>query len=209
MTEAAVRTARRLLALDPLQEAVHRLLMRLHAQAGRREAAIRQYEVCVGMLRRELRLEPEPETRQLYEKIQNGQRPAPATAARWIPDAGPREIEALTPPNGRHGAGGAGDGVGSRVHGEERAGGALSPLPTGLAEYHARMLRAKIECERARRLKEETAARTAFLRHAIAQNVKIVKALQTVVRDDGSERSLVAREISGDPPLSYSATGSG
>jgi len=42
-----------------------------------------------------------------------------------------------------------------------------------------------------------------------AQNVKIVKALQTVVRDDGSERSLVAREISGDPPLSYSATRSG
>ena len=68
-TDAAIQTARRLLALDPLQEAVHRMLMRLHVRSGRREAALRQYEVCVGLLRRELQLEPEPETRQLREEI--------------------------------------------------------------------------------------------------------------------------------------------
>jgi DNA-binding SARP family transcriptional activator len=68
-TDAATQTARRLLTLDPLQEAVHRVLMRLHARSGRREAALRQYEVCVGLLRRELQLGPEPETRQLYEEI--------------------------------------------------------------------------------------------------------------------------------------------
>jgi DNA-binding SARP family transcriptional activator len=68
-TDAATQTARRLLTLDPLQEAVHRVLMRLHVRAGRREAALRQYEICVGLLRRELQLGPEPETRQLYEEI--------------------------------------------------------------------------------------------------------------------------------------------
>jgi DNA-binding SARP family transcriptional activator len=67
--DAATQTARRLLTLDPLQEAVHRVLMRLHVRSGRREAALRQYEVCVGLLRRELQLGPEPETRQLYEEI--------------------------------------------------------------------------------------------------------------------------------------------
>ena len=68
-TAAAVQTARRLLSLDPLQEAVHRALMRLLALSDRREAALRQYEICVGLLRRELGLEPERETRELYEQI--------------------------------------------------------------------------------------------------------------------------------------------
>src|SRR5262245_21730737 len=52
--EASVQTALRLLALDPLQEPVHRTLMRLYAQLGRRGAALRQYQLCVGVLQREL-----------------------------------------------------------------------------------------------------------------------------------------------------------
>src|SRR5262252_7685119 len=79
-TDAATQTARRLLTLDPLQEAVHRVLMRLHVRAGRREAALRQYEICVGLLRRELQLGPEPETRQLYEEILRTRERAPASA---------------------------------------------------------------------------------------------------------------------------------
>ena len=43
-----------LLALDPLQEPVHRTLMRLYAQSGRRGAALRQYQACVAALQREL-----------------------------------------------------------------------------------------------------------------------------------------------------------
>ena len=195
-TEAAVQTARRLLVLDPLQEAVHRLLMRLHAQAGRRESAMRQYEVCVGLLRRELRLEPEPETRQLYEAIQKGQLLAPATAARRTPDAGPRQIEVVAPPNGRNGAG---NGVGSRAGEGGRA---------DWAEYYARMLRAKAECEKARRLKEEIATRNASLRRAVAQNGQFVKALKKLTGKDLSDPSLIFREIGGDSPFSYSATGS-
>ena len=66
---AAVRTARRLLAIDRLQEPVHRTLMRLHAQLGQRAAALRQYQHCVTVLQRELGVEPELETKQLYQEV--------------------------------------------------------------------------------------------------------------------------------------------
>ncbi|HET6317637.1 MAG TPA: AAA family ATPase, partial [Chloroflexota bacterium] len=68
-TEGAIQTAVRLLGLDPLQEAAHRTLMRLYAQQGRRGAALKQYQVCVGALKRELGTEPEAETRQLYREL--------------------------------------------------------------------------------------------------------------------------------------------
>jgi DNA-binding SARP family transcriptional activator len=68
-TERAIQTAIRLLALDPLQEPAHRTLMRLFARQGRRSAALKQYQVCVGVLRRELGADPEPETRRLYQDI--------------------------------------------------------------------------------------------------------------------------------------------
>jgi DNA-binding SARP family transcriptional activator len=67
--ERAIQTAVRLLALDPLQEAVHRTLMRLYARQGRRGAALKQYQACVGALRRELGTEPEEETRRLYQEL--------------------------------------------------------------------------------------------------------------------------------------------
>jgi len=72
--EEAIHAATRLLALDPLQEDVHRTLMRLHARQGRRAAALRQYQACVGFLQKELGVEPEPETKRLYLEIL--QRPA-------------------------------------------------------------------------------------------------------------------------------------
>jgi DNA-binding SARP family transcriptional activator/tetratricopeptide (TPR) repeat protein len=68
-TERAIQTAVRLLGLDPLQEAVHRTLMRLYARQWRRGAALKQYQVCVGVLQRELGTEPEPETKQLYQEL--------------------------------------------------------------------------------------------------------------------------------------------
>jgi DNA-binding SARP family transcriptional activator/tetratricopeptide (TPR) repeat protein len=67
--ETTIRTALKALALDPLQEPVHRTLMRLYAQLGRRGAALRQYQHCVTVLQREVGLEPEPETKQLYQSI--------------------------------------------------------------------------------------------------------------------------------------------
>jgi DNA-binding SARP family transcriptional activator len=67
--ERAIQTALRLLAIDPLQEAVHRTLMRLFARQGRRAAALHQYQQCVGWMRHELGVEPEEETRELYRDL--------------------------------------------------------------------------------------------------------------------------------------------
>lgn len=67
--ESALQTGLRLIALDPLQEPVHRTLMRFYAQLGRRGSALHQYQHCVGVLQRELGVEPEEETKQLYQEI--------------------------------------------------------------------------------------------------------------------------------------------
>ena len=83
--DEAVQTALRLVALDPLQEPVHRTLMRLYTQLGRRGAALRQYQVCVGALQRELHAEPDDETRALYQQILQRQpaHPSAASPRRW------------------------------------------------------------------------------------------------------------------------------
>jgi DNA-binding SARP family transcriptional activator len=65
----ALQTALRLLALDPLQEAVHRTVMRLQVSQGRRDAALRQYQACADLLERELGVEPEADTKELYSQI--------------------------------------------------------------------------------------------------------------------------------------------
>jgi len=67
--EAALRTGLKLLTLDPLQEPVHRTLMRLYAAVGRRGTALRQYQQCVNVLQRDLGIEPEAETKELYQEI--------------------------------------------------------------------------------------------------------------------------------------------
>ncbi|MFQ5617253.1 MAG: BTAD domain-containing putative transcriptional regulator, partial [Anaerolineales bacterium] len=52
--DPAIQHARRWLALDPLHEPAHRVLMRLYAQSGHRAAALRQYRECVRILESEL-----------------------------------------------------------------------------------------------------------------------------------------------------------
>jgi len=69
LDEAAIQTALRLLGLDPLQESVHQILMRLYFKNGRRGAALMQYQRCVEVLQRELGVEPEAETKQCYQEI--------------------------------------------------------------------------------------------------------------------------------------------
>ena len=69
VVEPAIHTAGRLLGIDPLQEAVHRELMRLYVQQGRRGAALRHYQICVALLQRELGVEPEAATKELYHEI--------------------------------------------------------------------------------------------------------------------------------------------
>lgn len=74
--EHAFATARRLLALDPMQEAAHRALMRLHAERGERALALKQYQACRELLRDELGVEPDGETERLHEEIRRDDRSA-------------------------------------------------------------------------------------------------------------------------------------
>ena len=68
--DSAVETASRLLALDPTQEVVHRTLMRLQLEQGRADAALRRYQECADILKREFGRQPSPETERVHEEIQ-------------------------------------------------------------------------------------------------------------------------------------------
>jgi DNA-binding SARP family transcriptional activator len=67
--EQGIACGHRLLTLDSLQEDVHRELMRCYVASGQRPKALAHYELCREALRRELGIEPMPETRQLYQRI--------------------------------------------------------------------------------------------------------------------------------------------
>jgi predicted ATPase/DNA-binding SARP family transcriptional activator len=71
--EEAIPFARRLITLDPINEAAHRQLMEVYIQAGQHSAALKQYQTCEQILRKELGLDPQPETRALYKKIRKGE----------------------------------------------------------------------------------------------------------------------------------------
>jgi tetratricopeptide (TPR) repeat protein len=87
-TASALAYARRWLELDPLNEAAHREVMRLHALAGDRSAAIRQYHECVQLLDRELGVAPLEETVALYDSIRKGKIPREERVV--VPDAATR-----------------------------------------------------------------------------------------------------------------------
>lgn len=66
---AALSYAQRLLRHDPLREETYRLLMRLHALSGDRTGALRIYQTCAAVLKRELDVEVSPMTREVYEQV--------------------------------------------------------------------------------------------------------------------------------------------
>ncbi len=66
---SAIETMQRLIALDSLREPSHRTLMRILAQDGQRAAALKQYKACAEILRSELGVEPEAETKRLHDEI--------------------------------------------------------------------------------------------------------------------------------------------
>ena len=68
----AVRTLRRLVGLDPLNEAGHCALMHLLAQQGNHAAALRQYERCRDILAADLGIDPTRETVELFDAIFDG-----------------------------------------------------------------------------------------------------------------------------------------
>ena len=68
----AERWARRGIELDQWDEVAHRSLMLALAKTGRRSAAVAQYETCKGALARDLNVEPQPETTELFQSIRDG-----------------------------------------------------------------------------------------------------------------------------------------
>ncbi|HMN30744.1 MAG TPA: BTAD domain-containing putative transcriptional regulator, partial [Caldilineaceae bacterium] len=67
----AIAYAQRLLRHDPLHETTYGRLMRLHALAGDRASALRVYHTCATTLQRELGVEPNLQTRTVYEQLLN------------------------------------------------------------------------------------------------------------------------------------------
>jgi CheY-like chemotaxis protein len=76
--ENAVETASRLLSLDPSQEVVHRTLMRLQLEQGRPDSALRRYQECADVMRRDYARDPSPETERLHEEIRTALERTPA-----------------------------------------------------------------------------------------------------------------------------------
>jgi DNA-binding SARP family transcriptional activator/pimeloyl-ACP methyl ester carboxylesterase len=79
----AVKAAIRLLSLEPLREDMHRALMQAYAAQGRFNLALKQYEICRAALAQELGLQPDPETRALYDSLR-GRRTASTSAAESV-----------------------------------------------------------------------------------------------------------------------------
>jgi formylglycine-generating enzyme required for sulfatase activity len=71
--EQAIPYARRLITLDPLNESSHRQLMQVYIQTGQHNAALKQYQTFEKILRKELGVDPQPETRALYKQIRKGE----------------------------------------------------------------------------------------------------------------------------------------
>jgi predicted ATPase len=69
---SAITCAERYLDIDDLSEEIQRRLMELHALAGDRAAAARQYERLVAVLERELGMDPLPQTQAVYRAVQSG-----------------------------------------------------------------------------------------------------------------------------------------
>jgi DNA-binding SARP family transcriptional activator len=81
----AIAYAQRALTIDELAEDVQRRLIELHALAGQRSAALRQYERCVAVLERELGVDPTPATQAVYRAVLHGDQgtPPPVSGPAW------------------------------------------------------------------------------------------------------------------------------
>lgn len=88
--DRAIATAQSAVRIDPLQEAMHRTLMRLYMKAGDLAAALQQYDTCAKSLKRELGVDPDAETRALQGQI--SQLRSRRTAAQELPPSGRRTV---------------------------------------------------------------------------------------------------------------------
>lgn len=79
--EAAIRCARKWVALDKFHEPAQQTLTQLYLQSGQRSAAVQQYEAYQRLLQQELNQEPGPEFKQLFKQTRSDS-PTPASPSR-------------------------------------------------------------------------------------------------------------------------------
>jgi adenylate cyclase len=80
-TARALAYGRRAIAMDPLREDAHRLVIRALAATGRRAEALRQVDELTGLLRGSLGVAPDPATLTLAEKLRSSVEAPAATSA--------------------------------------------------------------------------------------------------------------------------------
>lgn len=90
----AEQVTRRQLSLQPWHEEAHRQLMLALAGAGRRNAALAQYDLCRAILAADLGVEPEARTTALYQQIRAG---LPLQAAVWVGNRSANPYRGLRP----------------------------------------------------------------------------------------------------------------
>jgi DNA-binding SARP family transcriptional activator/TolB-like protein/Flp pilus assembly protein TadD len=95
-TEEAIATAQRLLAEDPLQEHVHRRLIRAYHGQRRYDAALKQYDRLCDLLAQELGVTPEPPTVELIREVRRMRSGGASPRAPEVPLEPARHTE--TPP---------------------------------------------------------------------------------------------------------------
>lgn len=81
--DKSVGCLREVLRQEPTREAAHRRLMWLYTQMGTPEQAVRQFQLCEDVLRRELDLAPQQETISLYHDVLASRTPGQSS----MPDA--------------------------------------------------------------------------------------------------------------------------
>lgn len=94
--EDTISAATRLLSLDPLQENVHRSLMRLYVEQGRYDAALNQFEQCRKRLSETQGVQPEQETRDLAADVRSKRRQPAAELQGPPPTSKTSQIETLS-----------------------------------------------------------------------------------------------------------------
>jgi DNA-binding SARP family transcriptional activator len=92
----AMEALERVLALEPAHEETHVALMQLHAEAGQRHQAIRQYERLRETLLRELDTSPAPASQRLYADLLAGRLGASLTGS--VTAAATQEAPSLVVP---------------------------------------------------------------------------------------------------------------
>jgi predicted ATPase/DNA-binding SARP family transcriptional activator len=95
----ALPHAQRLVALEPTDEAAHRMLIRLYAWQGRWADALRQHQHCLDVLREELDAGPQAETVRLLEELKTrGLTPPPSAMSVLAPQEPSGSAAALPAP---------------------------------------------------------------------------------------------------------------